>query len=199
MTLPRTFFHVALAAVLAIGLTGCGGDDGATVRQIEGEGATGAGTGAGGTGTGGTGTGAGGTGSGTHAGCQPVGDPGTAQSQVQVALAEWSVSPAPAQVAAGRIAFLARNTGQQPHELVIVRAPRADDLPVAPNGAVDENRLPDGALIGEISPFPPGQNCAGVFTLQPGSYVLLCNIVTTRNGRPVAHFAMGMAAPFTVT
>ena len=195
MTMPRTFFHVAVAAVLAIGLTGCGGDDGATVRQIEGEGATGTGTGAGGTGTG-AGSGAG---TGTHVACQPVGDPGTAQSQVQVALAEWSIAPAPAQVAAGRVAFLARNTGQQPHELVIVRAPRADDLPVAPNGAVDENRLPADALIGEISPFPPGQTCTGVFTLQPGSYVLLCNIVTNRNGRPEAHFAMGMSVPFTVT
>lgn len=193
MTLPRTFFHVAVAAVLAIGLTGCGGDDGATVRQIEGEGSTG-------TGAGGTGTGAGsGTGSGIHPACQPVGDPRTAQSQVQVTLAEWSVSPAPAQVAAGRVAFLARNAGQQPHELVIVRAPRADELPVTPNGAVDEDRLPDGALIGEISPFPPGQTCTGVFTLQPGSYVLLCNIVTNRNGRPEAHFAMGMSVPFTVT
>lgn len=193
MTLPRTFFHVAVAAVLAIGLNGCGGDDGATVRQVEGEGATGTGSGASGTG------GGSGTGSGTPAGCQPVGDPRTAQSQVQVALAEWSVSPVPAQVAAGRVAFMARNAGQQPHELVVVRAQRADDLPVAPNGAVDENRLPDGALIGEIGPFPPGQNCTGVFTLQPGSYVLLCNIVSNRNGRPEAHFAMGMSAPFTVS
>ncbi len=195
MTLPRTFFHVAVAAVLTLGLNACGGDDGATVRQIEGEGGTG--TGAGGTGTGG-GSGSG-TGSGTHAACQPVGDPRTAQSQVEVALDEWSISPAPVQVAAGRVAFLARNAGQEPHELVIVRAQTAEDLPVTPNGAVDENRLPDGALIGEISPFPPGQNCTGVFTLQPGSYVLLCDIVTNRNGRPEAHFAMGMSAPFTVT
>jgi hypothetical protein len=100
----------------------------------------------------------------------------TAATTVDVELDEWTIVPSTDTVPAGNVAFVAENVGAEPHELVIVRGASAD-LPLDDDGALEEDRLLGGALVGEIEPFPAGETCDGTFELSPGEYTLLCNIV----------------------
>jgi hypothetical protein len=124
----------------------------------------------------------------------------TPDQQVVVMLGEWVVKPSVERVEAGTISLIADNAGQETHELVVVKGESAERLPTGPDGAMDEDKLPPGAFIGEIEEFPAGQVCKGAFSLAPGSYLLVCNIVETEpNGEKESHFKEGMHAPFTVT
>ena len=76
----------------------------------------------------------------------------------------------------------------------------ADALPKDADGGLDEDKLPEGGLIGEIEPFASGKVCSGVFNLPAGKYVLLCNITETEpNGEKESHLKEGMHTPFTVS
>ena len=178
---------------LALLLAGCGSDDGAGVRNVDGTQASG------GSGTAsGSGTGSGsGTASGTAAACKPVGDASTSDATIAVELKEWSVLPARADAPAGTITFEARNTGEDAHELVVVRAADPATLPLAADGTVDEEKLPEGAFVGEIESFPAKQTCTGTFELPAGGYALFCNLLETEaDGRKENHYANGMRARF---
>jgi hypothetical protein len=185
----------ALGLALAIGLllAGCGGDDGAGVRSGSAS-ASGSGSASG------MGSASGpGTASGTGAACKPAGEASTGGTQVAVELKEWSVTPQPTRFAPGDVAFQARNTGKEPHELVIARGDDASKLPLTADGKVDEDKLPQGAFIGEIEAFPAGQSCSGTFELSAGKYVLFCNILEQEGGTTENHFANGMRTVIEVT
>jgi hypothetical protein len=122
-------------------------------------------------------------------GCEVVGDPDAADSTVRLTLREWVIE-VDGEASAGSVAFEATNDGTTEHEVVVVRAGSPDALPTDDDGALDEDALPDGALVGEISPFPAGQTCASAFAFDAGSYVLLCNLP--------GHFSAGMAASIDV-
>jgi hypothetical protein len=187
---------VLLALVLA---AGCGSDDGAGVRNVDGTQASGGGTASGASGSAsGTGSGSG-TASGQAQPCRPVGNAATSDGTIAVELKEWSVIPARADAPAGTITFDTRNTGADAHELVVVRAADPAKLPLAADGTVDEAKLPSGALIGEIEAYPAKQTCPGTFALSPGSYALFCNILETEaDGAKENHYANGMRARFEV-
>lgn len=169
--MPR--WALVLVAVVAAGLGACGDD----------EGSTGSGSGSGTVGASGVGA------------CEPVGDGGG--TEVGVTLDEWKVVASPASVAAGKVTFDVRNEGEEPHELVVVRAESASELKIV-DGKVDEDALPAGAFVGEVEAFPAGQTCKGTFELTAGSYVLFCNIVETHEGKPESHVQEGMVTTFEV-
>jgi hypothetical protein len=179
--------------VLALPLAGCGSDDGAGVRDGGGQ-ASGSGSGSG------SGAGSGsGTAPGQAAACKPVGDAAGSDATIAVELKEWTVVPARADVPAGKITFDAGNTGEDAHELVVVRADDPAALPLAADGTVDEEKLPEGAFVGEIEPFPSKQRCTGTFQLAAGRYALFCNILETEaDGSKENHYANGMRARFEV-
>jgi hypothetical protein len=186
----------ALVAVALLG-AGCGSEEPAASPPAETEAA---GTALGGTALGGTaGTAVGGTATAAPPKCESVGNSNIADRTVQVRLDEWTITPAPATSEAGRIHFELGNVGEDPHELVIVKTDDPDALPTGSDGAVEQERLPDGAFIGEVEPFPAGGTCRGTFDLKPGRYALFCNIVETENGTVESHYREGMRAPFTVT
>ena len=136
---------------------------------------------------------------GTAGACEIQGGVDTGGDEVLVALNEWTIVPSVARVAAGITSFVAENGGKENHELVIVKGDSAAALPKDADGAMDEARLAEGALVGEIEPFASGQLCRGNFPVQKGNYVLLCNIVEKEEGGATeSHFAEGMHAPFTV-
>jgi hypothetical protein len=178
---------------LALLVAGCGSDDGTGVRNVDGTQASGgSGTGSGG----GTASGSG-TASGTAAACKPVGDASTSDATIAVELKEWTVLPARADAPAGTITLEARNTGEDAHELVVVRATDPATLPLAADGTVDEEKLPEGTLVGEIEAFPAKQTCTGTFELPAGSYALFCNLLETEaDGSKENHYANGMRARF---
>jgi hypothetical protein len=179
---------IGLGIGLALLLAGCGSDDGAGVRNGQAASASGSGTASGG-----------GTASGRAAACKPVGDASSSDATIAVGLKEWSVLPARADVPAGTVTFDADNTGAEAHELVVVRADDPAKLPLAADGTVDEDKLPEGALVGEIEPFPAKQRCTGTFQLAAGRYALFCNILETEaDGTKENHYANGMRTRFEV-
>jgi hypothetical protein len=123
----------------------------------------------------------------------------TASQEVVVTLGEWIVKPS-TQPKAGNVSFKAENGGGEKHELVIVKGDSAEALPKDENGALNEDKLPEGALVGEIEEFSPAQVCAGTFKMAAGKYVLLCNITETEpSGEKESHFKEGMHAPLVVS
>jgi uncharacterized cupredoxin-like copper-binding protein len=116
---------------------------------------------------------------------------------VNVTLAEFSITPDNASVAAGPVYFLASNDGAEPHELVVIRSDAAPgDLPVDEDGRVPEDEV---SMVGEIEPFAAGSDASIVFDLQPGNYVLICNIVEEEaSGELESHYQEGMTTAFTV-
>jgi hypothetical protein len=181
---------------LALLLAGCGSDDGAGVRNVDGtQSPSGSGTASGS----GTGSGSGTASGPAAAACKPVGDAATSDATIAVELKEWSVLPARADVPAGTVTFDANNTGAEAHELVVVRADDPAALPLAADGTVDEDKLPEGAFVGEIEPFPAKQHCTGTFQLAAGRYALFCNILETEaDGTKENHYANGMRTRFEV-
>ena len=169
---------------LALLLAGCGSDDGAGVRNGASASGSGAASGSG-------------TASGQAAACKPVGDAAKSDATVAVELKEWTVRPARADAPAGTVTFEADNTGKEAHELEVVRADDPAALPLAADGTVDEEKLPEGAFVGEVEAFPAGQRCTGTFELPAGRYALFCNLlVTAADGSKENHYANGMRAAF---
>ncbi len=122
-------------------------------------------------------------------------------TEVRVSLAEWTVAPSVPAVGSGTIYFLVDNLGpEDPHDFVVVRSDLpADQLPVEEErGFVIEDAVD---VIGAIKPFTPASSASAVFTLTPGRYVLICNILEWEDedgGRWEAHYAEGMRAAFLV-
>ena len=179
-------FRSLSAGVLAMALVaaGCGDDDGGSSENLSGSGATTSSTAAGG----------------AFAGCKTEGTvTETPTEEVVVTLGEFTIKPS-AQPKAGKVSLKAENAGKEDHEIVIVKGDNAEALPKDADGGLDEEKLPEGALIGEIEGFPGGQVCSGTFNLTAGKYVLLCNIIETEpNGEKEAHFKEGMHIPFVVS
>jgi hypothetical protein len=182
-------FRSLSAGIMAMALVvaGCGDDDGGTSSENVGEGS-------------GQTTSSTASGGATAGECKTEGTAtGTATEEVVLTLGEFTIKPS-AQPKAGVISFKAENAGKENHEVVIVKGDKAEALPKDADGGLDEEKLPEGALIGEIEGFPGGQVCSGTFNLAAGKYVLLCNIVETEpNGEKEAHFKEGMHTPFVVS
>ncbi len=132
------------------------------------------------------------------AACGDSGDGGSSKSasgggsKVNVELNEWKIIPNPDSAAAGTVEFTAKNTGSIEHEMVIVKTDLAPDaLPTNDSGTrVDENS-DKFEVIGEISEFEAGKTETADFDLEPGNYVLFCNIE--------GHYKAGMTTGFTVS
>jgi len=127
------------------------------------------------------------------------GDEGGTDSTVKVTLSEWDVVAEPDSVPEGEVTFDVDNEGEQEHELVVVRtAFDAAELPTEGDGSVDEGA--DGIdVIGETNDINDGDSDSRVFTLDPGSYVLLCNLVHEEHDEKEVHYKLGMRTTFEVT
>jgi hypothetical protein len=187
----RRVVGLLLAGVL---VAACGSDDGAGVRNVDGQAAGGSGSGSGTGSAGGSGTGPGAAGAGPI--CEPGSTPG---ARVDVRLDEWSIAPKPASVKAGTVRFRVRDAGEKEHELLVIKAASPSSLPVGSDGAIEEARLDRGSRVAKIGPVAAGGSCSGRLTLPKGSYVLVCNIVGTGSGGTEAHYDKGMVNLFSVT
>ncbi len=128
---------------------------------------------------------------------------GEAGATVNVTLGEWVIEPDPASVSAGDITFVASNEGTIEHELVIIKTDLAPDaLPTNEDGTVNEDAA-GLEVIDEIEEFEPGGSESLTVRLDPGTYVLICNIGPSSEEEAGhmehdAHYAEGMHAAFTV-
>jgi hypothetical protein len=131
----------------------------------------------------------------------------------QFRLVEWGIGADARTLTPGRRTVTAINLGHEIHELVVVRAASAGDLPKKADGSVDEAALGD-RVVGEIADVPAGATKKRMFDLPSGDYVAICNIVD-RMGRGMGdhgdgmgmgdsahgdhvHFALGMFTEFRV-
>jgi uncharacterized cupredoxin-like copper-binding protein len=129
---------------------------------------------------------------------------GEGGGEVNVVLSEWVVEPDLRSVDAGEVTFVVDNQGGEPHELVVVEADSPDDLPVADDDSFDEEAFGEDNVLGEVEDVATGDSEELSLDLEPGSYVLLCNVVEEPGememepGTSFSHFANGMHASFTV-
>lgn len=108
---------------------------------------------------------------------------------VNVTLKEWTITADKTAVPAGPVQFVVANHGTVVHEMVVVKTDTSASALRVVNGTVDE--VAAGQVIGEVEEFSPGSATrSGAFNLQPGSYVLLCNVT--------GHYGHGMQLAFTV-
>lgn len=108
-----------------------------------------------------------------------------------MAKATMGIKVSPASAPAGRITFEATDSSKdQIHEMIVMYlADPSKQLPyIADESRVDEDKAGDK---GEVSELDPGQSGSLTVTLQPGKYLLICNVP--------GHFEAGMWAEFTVT
>lgn len=98
----------------------------------------------------------------------------------------------PQTVEAGTVTFEVTNSGDLLHEFVIFETDlAADALPTNESGS---EVLEDGeglSLVDEVEDIESGETGSVTVTLEPGNYVLVCNIK--------GHYQMGLRAELTVT
>ena len=119
-------------------------------------------------------------------------------TEVGVTLQEWAVVPDADSAPAGDITFTVTNDGPEDiHEFVVLSTDLdPGDLPTDEHGAVDEEG--DGIeVVDEIEDVPVGETQDLTVNLDPGNYVLLCNIYDEDEDE--AHYQMGMRTAFEVT
>lgn len=108
-------------------------------------------------------------------------------SAVTATLTEFTVQPSPASVSAGEVTFTAKNTGAVPHELAIVKSDADPKKLPQKDGLADEAA---NKPLGRTANIANGASGTVTVKLEPGKYVLLCNLV--------GHYSAGMATSFTV-
>ncbi len=128
-----------------------------------------------------------------------AGSPAPGGTTVEIGLQEWAVVPAVPTAKAGTVTFSVTNNGpDDTHEFVVFRTDLGQRaLPTGADGSVDEEG--DGVTaIGEIEDVTVGSTQEVTFDLEPGKYVLVCNLVEESGGTTEVHYKLGMSAEFTV-
>jgi len=118
-------------------------------------------------------------------GCGDAAPAGSATA-VAATLTDGSISLDSATVPSGEVSFEIANEGNAAHEFEIFRG-RAEDLTVENNVAVTGSL----DLIDEVEDIVPGMTLTLDVTLQPGQYVIICNLP--------GHVTNGMVTELTVT
>ena len=114
---------------------------------------------------------------------------------VDVTLADYTITPTPASVAAGDVTFKVHNKGSFVHEFVVFKVASAADIPTQENGEANEDAVPEADHMGEVEDIQPGKTEDLKLNLSAGKYVLLCN----RVDGTIVHFQRGMHTEFSVT
>lgn len=123
------------------------------------------------------------------AACSSAASPAPAggSSTVAAEVNEWAITLDSSIGKAGTITFNVNNKGAKTHEFVIVKTDlKADSLPVA-DDEVDESAF---TPVDEIEDIEAGATPSLAVDLQPGHYVILCNLTS--------HYQKGMHADFDV-
>ena len=107
---------------------------------------------------------------------------------VSVKMNEFSFVPDELTAKAGATTIEAENVGKMAHELVLAKSDLDPaKLPTNSDGTVDEEALD---VVGETGDVEPGETGVVNADLEPGSYVIICNLP--------GHYAGGMYGSLTV-
>ena len=127
------------------------------------------------------------------------GDEEGEDTTLDVTLREFSIEPSVSTVPKGAVTFDLENEGPDlEHELYILRTDFApDELPAKDDGTVDLGAAGINES-GHVNKFDTDRRSSGIFTLDAGAYVLICNLKDEVDGEDVAHYSAGMRVAFTV-
>jgi hypothetical protein len=118
-------------------------------------------------------------------------------SDVAVTLKEYSFD-VPTEITAGTHTFKVSNQGEQPHEMILYKL--AEGKTLADLQAYLSSTSPSDPLPGDIAGgavvIGPGMRSWTTFDLQPGTYVAICFILDSGDGK--SHLGHGMIMPITV-
>jgi uncharacterized cupredoxin-like copper-binding protein len=145
--MPHRLIAISAAAVVAVGVTGCGGNSAGKAADNAGKVADSAKEKA------------------SEAVVKVTG------GRVLVAMSDYKFLPSTITVAAGTLKVTAKNVGQQPHEFVLLRTDKAPNAVALKGGKASES-----SSVGEISEQTPGKSATHTFQLKPGNYVFVCNV-----------------------
>ena len=107
---------------------------------------------------------------------------------VKLDMKEYSIASDATTVSAGKVKFVATNSGADEHEVILIRTDVAiDKLTVESNGRVDEAKVESA---GEVEDVAPRTTKSATLTLNPGRYLIICNL-------PL-HYGQGMRTELTV-
>ncbi len=107
--------------------------------------------------------------------------------QLVVELTDYKVTPNVGSLRGGETKIGVRNRGSQPHDLVVLRTDLAPDkLPYDAAKAKAE----EPGLVARTKELRPGGTAALTVTVEPGRYVLICNLA--------GHYGLGMRTALTV-
>jgi uncharacterized cupredoxin-like copper-binding protein len=130
-------------------------------------------------------------GSDTTSSTEPASTDGeTSKGSVGATVEDFAISLDATQVAAGDVTFNIHNDGPSTHEFVVIKTDLASDaLPLNAEGnGVDEDQVDP---VDEAEDIAAGADASFTATLEPGSYVVICNITS--------HYGAGMHAALTVS
>ncbi len=123
-------------------------------------------------------------------GAPQAANPSSTAELIQVRLKSFAIELSNNTIKAGPVAFEANNTApDQTHEMLIVKTDQGpDSLPY--DAAI--SRIPEEKIqsLGETGELEGGKDGSLILNLQPGKYLLFCNIAT--------HFKQGMVTSLTV-
>jgi hypothetical protein len=124
---------------------------------------------------------------------------------ISVEMREYTYVGLPERMAPGQQVWRLTTTGEQPHELALLRLPDGttfDQIMTAlatPPDATPESgglAFTDLIPVGGVGYLSPGRTAWAVLDLTPGTYAALCFVPDRETGMP--HAAMGMVAVFQV-
>ncbi len=116
-------------------------------------------------------------------------------AKLTVKMSEWLFEPSATSIKSGNVKFTVNNVGGAEHELVIVKGTDPKALATKTDGSVDEEKILEALKVGEVEKVAARTTKSGTLEVEPGTYVLMCNLVDA-NG--ASHFAKGMVATLTV-
>ena len=121
--------------------------------------------------------------------------PACGNHTVTASLQEWEITLNKNTVKSGEIDFEIRNSGKDTHEIVFVKLDADQDIssiPRAKFNTADAQWLTP-RTVGELEDIEPGQIKKISLRLQPGRYLIICNILEKENDDTMeAHFDKGM-------
>lgn len=109
------------------------------------------------------------------------------KGQIRADLQEHTITLTSREVRAGEVVFVARNRGGQAHDLIVIKTDLAPDAL-----AIDRQtqKASEQGRVGGVELLSPGRTANLRLTLEPGHYVLICNVPT--------HYQLGMRTELTV-
>jgi hypothetical protein len=129
-----------------------------------------------------------------------VTDPdGPFDTTVDAFLQEYSIDLSRDSAPFGAVTFFVTNEGFDMHEFLVVRTDFfADELPIEDDGSYMEDG-PGTEVVDLVEDIMPGETVEFTLDLDPGHYVVLCNMVEIEDdGDLFAHYDLGMFADFDV-